>query len=118
MGHKEEAEVCANKVFDLVKFGERWGEFSAYRALAIAASKKKTTDWNKVEAHMGESLRLAEKRNARPYLAVGCFRYAEMLCDKGDMERASDYLKQATELFREMNMDWWLEQAEKIRKSL
>lgn len=67
---------------------------------------------------MGESLRLAEERGARPDLAVNCFRYAELLHDKGDMERATGYLKQATELFREMDMAWWLEQAEKIRKSL
>ncbi len=118
MGHKEEAKVCANKVFDLVKLGERWGEFSAYRALAIAAAKKKPTDWNKVDAHMGESLRLAEKAGARPEQAVGCFRYAELFRDKGNLKQAKDYLNQAVDLFEEMNMNWWIGQTKELREKL
>ena len=115
---KEEAEFCAGKSFDLAKIGEPWGEVVAYRALAIAAVKEKPTDWNRVDAHMGESLRLAEKRNARPDLAVGCFRYAEMLCDKGDIKQAKDYLNQAVDLFTEMNMTWWIGQTKELREKL
>ncbi|MEE9612114.1 MAG: adenylate/guanylate cyclase domain-containing protein [Desulfatiglandales bacterium] len=117
-GHKEEAEVCANKVSDSIKLGERWGEVVAYRALAIMAAKGKPADWNKVDAHMGESLRLAEERGARPDLAIGCFRYSELLRDKDDLDQARNYLNRATGLFSEMEMAWWLEQAEELEKRL
>lgn len=114
MGHKDEAEVCASRSIDLAKIGDRWGEFGAYRALAIAAAKKKPADWNKVDAHMGESIRLAEKRGVRPEQAISCFRYAVLLRDKGDIKQAKDYLTHAVDLFTEMNMTGWLEQADKL----
>ncbi len=114
-GQREEAEYCAGKSIDLAKIGQLWGEVVTNRALAIVAAKKNPPDWNKVDAHMGESLSLAEKRNASPDQAIGCFRYAEMLCDKGDMERATDYLNKAIDLFTEMNMTWWLKQAKELK---
>ena len=117
-GQKEEAEFCASKAFDLAKIGERWGEVLAYRALAIGGAKKKPTDWNKVDIHMGESLRWAEERGDRPGQAIGCFQYASLLHDKGDLGQAKKYLKQAEDLTKEMNMAWWLEQTKELKEKL
>jgi predicted ATPase len=113
-GRKEMAELCARKSIDLAKIGERWGEVRAYSALAIAAAKEEQADWNTVDANMRESIRLAEERGSRPDQAISCFRYAELLRDKGDLEQARDFLTQAIDLFTEMNMTWWLEQAKKL----
>ena len=117
-GHEEEAELCAKKVFDLSQFGERWGEVSAYRVLAVVAAEEKPADWNKVDEYMKQSLQWAQERGCRPEQAISCFRYAELLCNKGDLEQTIDYLTQAIDLFTEMNMTWWLEQAKKLRSSL
>ena len=67
---------------------------------------------------MRESLSLAAERRERPQFAIGCFRYAELLKQKGDLERATEQLNQAAALFREMEMTWWLDQAERLRKTL
>jgi hypothetical protein len=115
---EEEAQLCSEKSFDLAKIGERWGETMAHRAIAIAAAKKKSPEWNKVDNHMRESFRLAEERGARPERAINCFRYAELLREKGDMDQAKEHLNQAVDLFTEMNMSGWLEQAKKMKGKL
>ena len=112
----EDAQLCAEKSFALAKIGERWGETVAHRALAITAAKKKLSDWNKVNNHMGESLRLAKEGGTRPEQALNCLHYAELLRDKGDMVQAKKYLNQAIDLFKEINMNSWLEQAKESRE--
>jgi hypothetical protein len=67
---------------------------------------------------MGESLRWAEERGDRPGQAIGCFQYASLLHDKGDLEQAKKYLKQAEDLTKEMNMAWWLEQTKELKEKL
>jgi class 3 adenylate cyclase/tetratricopeptide (TPR) repeat protein len=117
-GQEEEAQICAEKSFDSVKIGERLQEIVAHRALAIIAAKKRPPQWDKAEIHMRESLRLAANRGARPEQALSCFRYAELLFDKGDREQARDHLKKAVELFTEMNMTGWLEQVNELQGKL
>ena len=67
---------------------------------------------------MLESLGLAKERGARPDLAITHFRYAELLHKKGDRADALEQHHQATALFRDMEMTWWLEQADALGKSL
>ena len=50
----------------------------------------------------------------RPDLAITHFRFAELLGRKGDSAEASEQLTKATAFFREMEMTWWLEQAERL----
>ena len=114
----QEAQFCINKSFDLAKIGERWGEVFAYRALAIVAAKKTPPDWDKVDFNMRKSLRLAEQRGSRVEKATGCFRYAELLRNKGDLDQALVYLTQAKKLFIKMNMSWWIEQTKKFEEEL
>ena len=63
-------------------------------------------------------IRLTEERGARPDLAITHFRYAELLQQKGDLPQAREQLGQATALFSDMEMTWWLEEAEALEKSL
>ena len=67
---------------------------------------------------MQKSIRLCEARGQRPLLAIGHFRYAELLQGKGDLEGAREQVKQATALFQEMEMTWWLSQAKTLMKRL
>jgi predicted ATPase len=114
----QEAQFCINKSFDLAKIGERWGEVFAYRALAIVAAKKTPPDWDKVDFNMKKSIRLAEQRGSKVEKATGCFRYAELLRDRGNSDQAMEYLTQAEKLFSKMNMSWWIEQTKKIKEQL
>ncbi len=67
---------------------------------------------------MRKSLRLAEERGSKVEKATGCFRYAEMLRNKGDLDQAMEYLTQAKKLFSKMNMSWWIEQTKKLKEEL
>ena len=75
-------------------------------------------DWDKVDFNMKKSLRLAEGRGSKAEKATGCFRYTELLRDKGDLDRAGEYLTQAEKLFSKMNMSWWIEQTKKLKEEL
>ncbi|MCH9046803.1 MAG: tetratricopeptide repeat protein, partial [SAR324 cluster bacterium] len=113
-GNTDAAEAYARQSLDLGPYGEKWGASVAHRALAMAACQGQQPDWKKAEEHMAESLRLAASRGERPNLAVVHFRFAELLQKKGDEAAAREKLSQATALFREMGMTWWLEQAERL----
>ncbi len=98
--------------------GQRTGEAIAHRALALLAAQEKPADWRQVDACMEQSLAVAEECCERPNLAVGRFRYAELLKQKGELDHACEQVNQATALFREMEMTWWLEQAEQLRAGM
>ncbi len=84
----------------------------------MTAALNSPPDWKGADTHMGESIRLSRERGERPFLAVTHFRYAECLHKKGDLDAAREHLEQAEALFREMGMDWWMEQAEELGKRL
>jgi predicted ATPase/class 3 adenylate cyclase len=118
VGQEEEAQICARKAIEMAEIGQRRGEVYAYRSLAIAAAKKKPIDWDEVDTYIKKSIQLADKRGAKPDKAISCYRYAELLRDKGDTNQALDYLALAIDLFTHMNMTWWIEQAKILREKL
>jgi tetratricopeptide (TPR) repeat protein len=117
-GDVEDAVLYAGKVLERGLVLDKIGEVMARRALAVAASLEIPPDWGKVEDHMEESIRISAERGEKPNLAIGYYRYSGLLQKKGDPERAREQLDQATALFREMEMDWWSEQAEVLLREL
>lgn len=115
---EEEAQICARKSLELVKIGDRSGGVYAYRSLAIVAAKKKPIDWSEVDTYIKKSIQLGDKKGTIPEKAISCFRYAELLRDKGDINQAMDYLALAIDLFTKMNMTWWIEQTKNLREIL
>ncbi len=114
-GSPVDATHYANQALEYSRSGQKWGEVIAHRALAMAAAAESPCDWSRVEAHMGKSLALARDRGERPNLAIAHFRYAEILHRQGHPKQARENLDQAFEFFREMEMPWWLEQADALR---
>jgi tetratricopeptide (TPR) repeat protein len=117
-GKTEEAVAMAEKAISIGKTGDNFGEIMAYRILAMAAAQESPPNWNKAEENILKSIHLAQERGARPDQAIGHFRFAEILHDKGQYEQARGQLDQATALFCEMEMAWWPEQAESLRQRL
>ena len=115
---KSSTELCQKIEKLKVETGQRTGDVNMQRVLAMVAEQETPHDWNKVDEHMTESFRLAKERGARPELAVTHFRYAELLQQKSDLPKAREQLNKASALFSEMEMNWWLEQAEALRKNL
>ena len=112
------AEIC-QKIARLKKeTGQGTGDVNMHRVLGMIAMQETPPDWNKVGEHMAESIRLARERGAAPELAITHFRYAGLHRQKGDLAGAREQLDLANGLFSEMEMTWWLEQAEVIEKNL
>jgi tetratricopeptide (TPR) repeat protein len=117
-GQEEEAQICAQKAIEMAKTVDRRGGVYAYRSLAIVAAKNKPINWSEVDTYIKKSIRLADRRGTRPEKAISCFRYAELLRDKGDTNQAMDYLDLAQDLFTNMNMPWWVAQTNNLREQL
>ncbi len=116
-GQEDEAAAYAEKAVAHLPMGA-WiaGETRAYRARAMASASR--GDWESVDSDMQKSLVNAKTLEYRPDLGVGHFRYAELLRDKGEPERAREQLDQAVKLFAALNMTWWMEQASGLRARL
>jgi DNA-binding SARP family transcriptional activator/tetratricopeptide (TPR) repeat protein len=117
-GSVERAVASASKAVAFRASGETFGDYIAFRALAIAASREHAPDWEQVESHFCTSLDLAHACGARSYVAVTLFRQAELMRSRGDQIPARKALADASALFREMQMTWWLSQADALREQL
>lgn len=91
--------------------GQRTGDPSLYRGLAMTEALAAKPDWAQVEAHGKEALRLARHYGALPDHAITAYRMATLMHTKGDPAAARSHLAQANSLFREMDMAWWQAQA-------
>jgi predicted ATPase/class 3 adenylate cyclase len=70
------------------------------------------------EAHYRRALALAEPRGMRPLIASCHLGLGKLHARSGPRERAEQHLAIATAMFREMEMRFWLEEAERERKAL
>jgi tetratricopeptide (TPR) repeat protein len=64
------------------------------------------------EAHYRKALALAEPRSMRPLVAHCHLGLGKLYRRTGQREQAQDHLTAATTMYREMDMRFWLEQAE------
>ena len=113
-GRIADAVTFAEKALEGSKTGDHLFEEFAYFVLAKAATLKTSQDWDIAQEHMNTAVRIAGEQNSMPTLAEIHYRYAEILAEKGDIDKAREQVDKATYLFREMQMTWWLEQVEKL----
>ena len=64
------------------------------------------------EAHYGQALVLAEQRDMRPLMAQCHFGLGRLCLRTGKRKQAYKYLSTATAMYRDMDMQFWLGQAE------
>ena len=64
------------------------------------------------EAHFRAAVIRAEQLGMRPEVAHCHFGLAKLYCRTGDRAKAENHLTIATMMYREMDMRFWLEQAE------
>jgi class 3 adenylate cyclase/tetratricopeptide (TPR) repeat protein len=95
--------------------GETLGLPICDRGLALLAAYADSPDWKQAEERIGEAVREYQARSQRPELAVTRLRHAEIVHKKGDLDRALEQVAEAERLFREMEMTWWLGQAQALR---
>jgi transcriptional regulator with AAA-type ATPase domain/tetratricopeptide (TPR) repeat protein len=90
----------------------------ALHLLGEIATHPDRFDAESAEAHYREALALAEPRGMRPLIAHCHLGLGRLYWRTGQREQAHEHLTIATTLYYEMDMPFWLEQAEKEQKEL
>jgi tetratricopeptide (TPR) repeat protein len=112
-GHAERAFPLAAQALDLAQeHRERGYEAHALRLLAAIHLDRETPAFDRVEEGYGKALALAEALGMRP-LEAHCHRGLGRLHQRrGDPETASVELRAARDLFRTMDMTYWLDETD------
>ena len=118
-GRRAEAAECAARGLELsIRHGERGFRASILRLLGEIARGGDERQQSEAEGHFGEALALAEPRGMRPVVAHCHLGLGKLYRRTGKREQAREHLTTATTMYREMDMRFWLEQAESELRGL
>jgi tetratricopeptide (TPR) repeat protein len=113
MGHGEEAWQHARQALDLARqLKNRGDEALALHQLGAVHAHADPPDAAQAEAHYQQALALAEELGMRPLQAHGHFGLGKLYTKIGQREQAHAELSAAIDLYRAMEMTFWLPQAE------
>jgi tetratricopeptide (TPR) repeat protein len=82
------------------------------RLLGDIAAHPDRVEVETAEAHYRQALALAEELGLRPLMAHCHLEFGQLYRRTGQGEQAHEHLATATTMYREMDMRFWLEQAE------
>jgi class 3 adenylate cyclase/tetratricopeptide (TPR) repeat protein len=109
----EDARACAERAVRLARErGERGHEAWALRLLGEIASHHQRPDVAAADAHYGAAVALADELGMRPLVAHCHLGLGTLYAKIGRREQAHSELSTAIELYRAMEMTFWLPQAE------
>ncbi len=94
------------------QWGDRGAEGQVLRLLGDIAAHPDRFDADTAEAHYRQALALAEALGLRPLLAHCHLGLGKLDRRTGKGEQAQEHLRTATMMYREIDMGFWLEQAE------
>jgi tetratricopeptide (TPR) repeat protein len=113
MGHGEEAWQHAHKALDLaLQHKERANEAHALHQLGVVYAHADPPNAEQAEAHYQQALALAEALGMRPLVAHCHLGLGRLYVQTGRGEEARAALSTAIDLYRTMDMPFWLPQAE------
>jgi class 3 adenylate cyclase/tetratricopeptide (TPR) repeat protein len=123
VGHLGEACLRVGRVEDALGFAqstlalarqraERGSELYALRLLAELAAHPEPPDSVTGEANYRQALALANELEMRPLVAHCHLGLGKLYRRTGNRQQAQEHLTTATTMYREMDMRFWLEQAE------
>jgi len=112
-GCLEEANTLAERAFVLAReHQERGNQAYALRLLGAIAARREPLESEQAEAHYRQALTLAEELGMRP-LQAHCHRgLGTLYIMTGQCEQACTALSTAIEMYRAMDMTFWLPQTE------
>jgi len=112
-GHLEEASAHAREALERTRtHKERGSEAWALRLLGEIHAQGEPLQAEQAEAHFRQALTLAEELGMRPLLAHCHLGLGRLYAQIGRREEAHAELSAAIELYRSMDMTFWLPQAE------
>jgi tetratricopeptide (TPR) repeat protein len=107
----EDALECARRARTLAReSGRRGYEAQALRLLGEVAARRDPPDH--AEGHYRDALALAEELGMRPLVAHCHLGLGKLYRLTGTREQAQEHIATATTMYRDMDMTYWLEQAE------
>jgi class 3 adenylate cyclase/tetratricopeptide (TPR) repeat protein len=114
-----EARASADRALTLARErGERGNEAWALRLLGDIVSRQNSHDAAMAEAHYDAAMVLASELEMRPLVAHCHLGLGTLYRRTQEQEQARDHLTAATTMYREMNMHFWLQQAEAEMRQL
>jgi len=113
VGRMEDASQAAQRALALSRVHkERGYEAWSLRFLGEIAAHKDPPEVEKADDHYREAMVLAEELGMRPLVAHCHLGLGRLHRRTGKRQEARDHLVTATTMYREMDMRFWLEQAE------
>jgi tetratricopeptide (TPR) repeat protein len=113
VGHLEEAHTLAEGALAFARaHQERGNEAYALRLLGDIAAQREPLEIEPAEAYYQQALTLAEELGMRPLQAHCRLSLGTLYVNTGQREQACTELSTAIELYRDMDMTFWLPQAE------
>jgi tetratricopeptide (TPR) repeat protein len=117
LGRLDEAQQAALRAVELTSQSLGWRAF-ALHLLGDIATHPERFDARQGEAHYQQALALAEPRGMRPLVAHCRLGLGKLYRRTRRSKQARDQLAAATTMYREMDMPFWLEQAESELRQL
>jgi class 3 adenylate cyclase/tetratricopeptide (TPR) repeat protein len=118
-GRLDEARQHALQALDLARQQKARGEEAdALFAVAAVQAEASAPDAHQAETTYGEALALAEPRGMRPLVAHCHLGLGKLYRRTANREQAHEHLTTATTMYREMDMQFWLKQAEAEMRQL
>ena len=112
-GRPGDAAADARRALDLAhRQKERGNEAWVLRLLGEIAVQADPPDLESAEAHYGQALARADELGMRPLIAHCHLGLGKFYRHTGKRQGAHEHLTTATTMYREMDMRFWLEQAE------
>jgi tetratricopeptide (TPR) repeat protein len=112
-GRLEEARALAEHTLTLAReHQERGNEAYALRLLGDIAARREPPERDQAEAHYRQALALADELGMRPLVAHCHHGLGTLYAKSGQQEQARAELSTAIELYRAMEMTFWLPEAE------
>src|SRR5262249_32017218 len=113
-GNFEEAQALAEQALTLARaYQERGHQAYALRLLGDIAAQRHPPDVTQAEDHYRQALALAEELSMRPLTAHCHLGLGNLYLKSGQRDAARTELSSAIELYRAMEMTFWLPEAER-----
>src|SRR5262249_5405974 len=118
-GRIDEAVSSGQRALDIARrLGQRGNEARTLYLLGNIYRCERSADLSQARAAYHEALALAHELGMRPLKAQCHLALGELAAKRGNKQQARDQLTVAVEMFREMGMQTWPEQAESALKAL
>jgi class 3 adenylate cyclase/tetratricopeptide (TPR) repeat protein len=112
-GQPAEADALAGRALDLaISHGERGNQGWALRLHAVLATRRAVPDLDAAKTFYQQALVLADELGMRPLVAHCHTGLAKLDRRTGNRKHADEHFTIATTMYRDMDMRFWLQQAE------